>query len=119
MSAVDDLTELVERAGAAERAALAARWKERADVEALRRRVQRAVEDQHALERLSTGPAPSGARARHLAAFLADTDGSAPAAPAATRRRSPVPADRRIRGASGLPSPPATPPVPRPTPWPR
>ena len=39
MSAADDLTELVERAAAADRAALAAKWKGRADVDAVRRRV--------------------------------------------------------------------------------
>lgn len=50
MSAVDDLTELVERAGAAERAALASKWKDRDDVEALRRQVQKAVDDQRAAE---------------------------------------------------------------------
>jgi hypothetical protein len=70
MSAVDDLTELVERAGAAERAALASRWKERADVEALRRRVQDAITEQHELEQLSCGPALSDRRARLRAAFL-------------------------------------------------
>ncbi|MBN9734142.1 MULTISPECIES: hypothetical protein [unclassified Pseudonocardia] len=74
MSAVDELTELVERAGAAERAALASRWKERADVDALRRHVRRAIAAQHESERLSTGPAPSARRARHLAAFLDDPD---------------------------------------------
>jgi hypothetical protein len=67
---VDDLTELVERAGAAERAALASRWKERADVDALRRRVQDVITEQHQLEQLSPGPAPSDRRARLRAAFL-------------------------------------------------
>jgi len=56
MSAVEDLTELVERAGAAERAALASRWKEREDVDALRRRVESAITEQHDLERLSRRP---------------------------------------------------------------
>ena len=70
MSAVEDLTELVERAGAAERAALASRWKERADVDDLRRRVQDAITEQHELERLSTAPVPSGRRARLRSAFL-------------------------------------------------
>jgi len=46
MAAVDDLTELVERAAAAERAALASKWKERSDVEAVSRRVRRAIIDQ-------------------------------------------------------------------------
>jgi hypothetical protein len=77
MSAVDDLTELVERAGAAERAALASRWKERDDVEALRRRVEGVIREQRELERLSTAPAPSERRAHLRAAFLeGNPDGS-------------------------------------------
>ena len=43
MSAADDLTELVERAAAAEQAALAAKWKPRADVDAVRRKVRRVL----------------------------------------------------------------------------
>lgn len=70
MSAVDDLTELVERAGAAERAALASKWKERADVGSLRSHVRTVIGEQHELERLSTGPEPSDRRARLRAAFL-------------------------------------------------
>ena len=70
MSAVDDLTELVERAGAAERAALASKWKERADVDSLRSHVRRVIGEQHELEKLSTGPAPSDRPARLRAAFL-------------------------------------------------
>ena len=35
MAAVDDLTELVERAAAAEKSALASKWKDEADVQAL------------------------------------------------------------------------------------
>src|SRR3954447_22015606 len=70
MSAVDDLTELVESAGAAERAALASRWKERADVEALRRRVRNGIAEQHELERLAPESGLSDRRARLRAAFL-------------------------------------------------
>jgi hypothetical protein len=55
MAAVDDLTELVERAAAAERAALASKWKDRADVEAVSRRVRRAIVDQTDELRRSTG----------------------------------------------------------------
>ncbi|MEJ2889607.1 hypothetical protein [Actinomycetospora aeridis] len=51
MSAVDDLTELVERAGAAEREALASKWKDRDDVERLRRHVRRVLDDERAAER--------------------------------------------------------------------
>ncbi|MEK6439210.1 hypothetical protein [Pseudonocardia sp. T1-2H] len=79
MSAVDDLTELVERAGAAERAALASKWKERADVEALSRKVRRAIDEQRDLERRSGAVAePAGRLARLRAAFL--DVGSDPAA---------------------------------------
>jgi hypothetical protein len=58
MSAVDDLTELVECVGAAERAALASKWKQRSDVEALRRQVQRTLDEKRNLERRSTAAAP-------------------------------------------------------------
>lgn len=50
MSAVDDLVELVERAGAAERAALASMWKDRDDVEAMVRFVQRRLDEQRDVE---------------------------------------------------------------------
>jgi hypothetical protein len=56
MAAVDDLTELVERAAAAERAALAAKRKDRADVEATIRRVRKAAEEQRAAVRLDQNP---------------------------------------------------------------
>lgn len=46
MAAIDDLTELVERAAAAEKSALAAKWKDRGDVAATVRRVRKAAEDQ-------------------------------------------------------------------------
>ncbi|GAA4799746.1 hypothetical protein GCM10023200_40770 [Actinomycetospora chlora] len=81
MSAVDDLTELVERAGAAERAALAARWKERPDVAALRERVVGVLRDQRELERLE--PAGGGRHARLREAFLAE-DGEIGTGPAST-----------------------------------
>jgi hypothetical protein len=42
MAAVDDLTELVERAAAAEKSALASKWKEQSDVKALIRRTRTA-----------------------------------------------------------------------------
>jgi hypothetical protein len=77
MSAIDDLTELVERAGAAERAALASRWKERSDVDALRLRVRRAIDEQRDLERRSTpGPAATDRRVRLREAFLTGDPGS-------------------------------------------
>src|SRR4051794_6818646 len=74
MSAVDDLTELVERAGAAERAALASKWKERSDVEALQRRVGRAIEEQRGLERRSSGGIALTGRWARLREDLLDGD---------------------------------------------
>ena len=61
MSAADDLTELVERAAAAARAALAAKWTPRADVDAVRR-VRPAVDEQRDVERRSTMPAVQSVR---------------------------------------------------------
>ena len=76
MSAVDDLTELVERAGAAERAALASKWKERSDVEALQRKVRHAIEEQRGLERqASSGIALTGRWARLRENLLVDDVG--------------------------------------------
>src|SRR3954469_22397899 len=46
MAAVDDLTELVEASAAAERLALASKWKERPDVEKLVARTRRKAADQ-------------------------------------------------------------------------
>src|SRR5690242_4533068 len=46
MAAVDDLTELVERAAAAEKLALASKWKDQAEVQALIGRARRAGEEQ-------------------------------------------------------------------------
>jgi hypothetical protein len=46
MPAIDDLTELVERAAAAERIALASKWKDRPDVEKMVRRVRKTAAEQ-------------------------------------------------------------------------
>ena len=56
MAAVDDLTELVERAAAAERSALASKWKDEPDVESLIRRARMAAEEQRQAVRLDTDP---------------------------------------------------------------
>jgi hypothetical protein len=77
VSAVDDLTELVERAGAAEREALASKWKDRAHVEALRRHVQRAVDDQRATEIRENGTATLGDRRTGLLTALLVGDAGA------------------------------------------
>jgi len=97
MSAIDDLVDLVERAGAAERAALASKWKDRADVEALSRRVRRAIDEEHEADGRSPtvlgteaglrGAVPDGGTANpagHADAARAETD--AVAAVAAARR---------------------------------
>ena len=41
MAAIDDLTELVERAAAAEKTALSSKWKEESDVQGLIRRMRK------------------------------------------------------------------------------
>lgn len=87
MSAIDDLTELVERAGAAERAALASKWKERSDVEGLRRTVSRAIDDQRDLERRSTDKAGTTDRRARLRQSLIEGD---PALPGAGQAAAPV-----------------------------
>ena len=56
MAAVDDLTELVERAAAAEKSALASKWKDEADVQGLIRRTRRNAEEQRQAVSLDTDP---------------------------------------------------------------
>ena len=56
MAAVDDLTELVERAAAAEKSALASKWKDEADVQSLIRRARRSAEEQRQAVSLDTDP---------------------------------------------------------------
>jgi hypothetical protein len=126
MSAVDDLTELVECVGAAERAALASKWKQRSDVEALRRQVQRTLDEQRNLERRSTAAATlTGRGARLRAAFLdGDVDdregpareGDAASAPDPARRapnaaphRLSSPPRERVPLPAGPPAPPRSP----------
>jgi hypothetical protein len=56
MAAVDDLTELVERAAAAEKSALASKWKEQSDGQALICRTRTAGEEQRQAVRLDSDP---------------------------------------------------------------
>jgi hypothetical protein len=56
MAAVDDLTELVERAAAAEKSALASKWRDEADVQGLIRRARRSAEEQRQAVSLDTDP---------------------------------------------------------------
>ena len=56
MAAVDDLTALVERAAAAEKSALASKWKDEADVQALISRSRKVAEEQRQAVRLDTDP---------------------------------------------------------------
>ena len=53
---VDDLTELVERAAAAEKSGLASKWKDEADVQSLIRRARRAAVEQRQAVSLDTDP---------------------------------------------------------------
>src|SRR3954454_22778763 len=52
MAAIDDLTELVERAAVAEKTALSSKWKEESDVQGLIRRTRKAGEEQRQAVRL-------------------------------------------------------------------
>jgi hypothetical protein len=56
MAAVDDLTELVEQAATAEKSALASKWKDEADVQALIKKARRAAEEQRQAVSLGTDP---------------------------------------------------------------
>jgi hypothetical protein len=56
MAAIDDLTELVERAAAAEKTALSSKWKDEPDVQGLIRRTRKAAEEQRQAVRLDTDP---------------------------------------------------------------
>src|SRR3954468_3294286 len=56
MAAIDDLTELVERAAVAEKTALSSKWKEESDVQGLIRRTRKAAEEQRQAVRLDTDP---------------------------------------------------------------
>jgi hypothetical protein len=56
MAAVDDLTELVERAAAVEKSALASKWKDEPDVQGLIRRMRKAAEEQRQAVSLDTDP---------------------------------------------------------------
>ena len=56
MAAMDDLTELVERAAVVEKTALSSKWKEESDVEGLIRRTRKVAEEQRQAVRLDTDP---------------------------------------------------------------
>ena len=56
MAAMDDLTELVERAAVAEKAALSSKWKEESDVQGLIRRTRKAAEEQRQAVTLDSDP---------------------------------------------------------------
>jgi hypothetical protein len=56
MAAMDDLTELVERAAVVEKTALSSKWKEEADVEGLIRKTRKVAEEQRQAVRLDTDP---------------------------------------------------------------
>ncbi len=56
MAAIDDLTELVERAAVAEKTALSSKWKNESDVQELIRRTRKAAEEHRQAVRLDTDP---------------------------------------------------------------
>src|SRR5690349_19328493 len=56
MAAMDDLTELVERAAVAEKAALSSKWKKESDVQGLIRRTRKAAEEQRQAVRPDSDP---------------------------------------------------------------
>src|SRR4051812_41013989 len=56
MAAIDDLTELVERAAAVEKTALSSKWKEESDVQGLIARTRKAAEEQRQAARLDVDP---------------------------------------------------------------
>ena len=56
MAAIDDLTELVERAAVVEKTALSSKWKEESDVQGLIRKTRKAGEEQRQAVRLDTEP---------------------------------------------------------------
>src|SRR4051812_29182004 len=56
MAAIDDLTELVERAAAVEKTALSSKWKEESDVQGLISKTRKAAEEQRQAVRLDVDP---------------------------------------------------------------
>ena len=56
MAAIDDLTELVERAAVVEKTALSSKWKEESDVQGLIRKTRKAAEEQRQEVSLDTDP---------------------------------------------------------------
>ena len=80
MAAVDELTELVERAAAAEKAALASKWKDESDVQALIRSVGKGAEEQRRAIILDTAPDRLSPRWSRLRQHYLDL-GSQPALP--------------------------------------
>jgi hypothetical protein len=80
VAAIDDLTELVERAAVAEKAALSSQWKEESDVQGLIRRTRKAAEEQRQAVRLDTDPHRLSARWASLQQNYLDL-GAQPALP--------------------------------------
>jgi hypothetical protein len=79
---VDDLLELVDRIGAAEREVLASKWKDRGDVETMVRSVRRKIEQRRDVERRTgSATAPTGRWRRLREAMLTDDGDNAAAVP--------------------------------------
>jgi hypothetical protein len=97
MAAVDDLTELVERAAAAEKSALASKWKDESDVQGLIRRTRRAAEEQRQAVSLDVDPGRLSPRWAGLQQNYLDL-GAQPALPGQEPSASEGPDDDGARG---------------------
>jgi hypothetical protein len=86
MAAVDDLSELVERAAAVEKSALASKWKEESDVQGLIRKMRKAAEEQRKVVSLDTDPNRLSPRWAGLRQNYLDL-GAQPALPGQARSR--------------------------------
>src|SRR6187551_2851232 len=100
MAAIDDLTELVERAAAAEKSALASKWKDEPDVQSLIRRSRAAAEEQRQAVRLDTDPERLSPRWAGLRQNYLDL-GAQPALPGQELSAQERPDDGDADGAGG------------------
>jgi hypothetical protein len=93
MAAIDDLTELVERAAVVEKTALSSKWKEESGVQGLIRRTRKAAEEQRQEVSLDTDPDRLSPRWASLQQNYLDL-GAQPALPGQEPRRSRAPPTR-------------------------
>ena len=101
MAAIDDLTELVERAAAAEKTALSSKWKEESDVQGLIRRTRKAAEEQRQEVSLDTDPHRLSPRWASLRQNYLDL-GAQPALPGQEPSAQESPDDGRTADGDGV-----------------